>query len=117
MSQASTEAQDRRTKALDCGATVLYTVHMTRVSATEARKRLFKLLDAAERGETVVLERKGVRFRIAVEPMSEAAPREAEDALIEILDPTILSGEWTWEWEPDGALTLVEGDDADAADS
>jgi antitoxin (DNA-binding transcriptional repressor) of toxin-antitoxin stability system len=79
---------------------------MTRVTATEARQRLFQLLDAAERGESVVLERKGVRFRLVVEP-ARADPFVAADCPLTVNDQGLLSGEWHWEFNPEGEPAFI----------
>ncbi len=43
-------------------ASRLYIVHMKRVTASEARKSWFRLLDDVAAGEVVVIERKGRRI-------------------------------------------------------
>ena len=59
-----------------------------------------EVLDAAERGERVVIERRGVRFAVQAE---RRAPRlRRRRSLIEALDPAVADGRWTWTWSPDG---------------
>jgi hypothetical protein len=73
---------------------------MTRVTASEARQEFFRLLDAVEQGEPVIVERKGVRFRLSVvrrEPTSHASP-------VLVSDPEVLSGNWTWVGDREGQL-------------
>lgn len=75
---------------------------MTRYTATEARRKIFRLLDAAERGEKVVVERRGVRFLIE---RAEPAPRDtAPPPPIAVEDEAILEGEWTWVGDENGDL-------------
>lgn len=74
---------------------------MTRVKATEARQEFFRLLDAAEKGETVIVERKGARFRLS---LMEAEPEPASTSPLQVDDPDVLSGNWTWAGDPDGEL-------------
>jgi prevent-host-death family protein len=66
---------------------------MTRLTASEARQEFFRLLDAVEQGEAVIVERKGVRFRLSVVPR-ERTDRSASPVLVN--DPDVLSGNWTW---------------------
>jgi len=70
---------------------------MTRYTAAEARKHLSGLLNAAERGQEVVIERKGVRFVVKAE---RSAPRPAQrrESIFEFIDPVVMEGEWTWAW-------------------
>jgi hypothetical protein len=67
------------------------------------RERLAQALDEAQRGEPVFIERKGVTYRLSAEPAKTA--RGAARPKIEILDPAIASGQWTWAWDG-GALRL-----------
>jgi hypothetical protein len=82
----------------------MYTVHMPRVTATAARRNLFHLLDAAEKGEEVILERRGARFRLSLDPPSR---QEIPPSPLIVEDPDILSGDWTWRAETDGELTFT----------
>lgn len=84
---------------------------MLRTTASQARKDLFRLLDAVERGEEVVLERKGVRFRLSRDEGSGVQGSDAQEVAeprspVIIEDPTLLSGEWTWVSDEDGQLTF-----------
>lgn len=66
---------------------------MKGVAAAEARARFSDLLDRAERGEPVVIERRGVRFLLmhqAVPPPGPAAP------FFEWVDPAVAAGQWRW---------------------
>lgn len=60
----------------------------------EARASFGTLLDEVERGEAVVVERGGVRFRIDLE--SPANPRTARPPVFEYVDPDVTAGTWTW---------------------
>jgi antitoxin (DNA-binding transcriptional repressor) of toxin-antitoxin stability system len=61
----------------------------------EARARFRDLLDEAEGGSPVYIERQGVRFVLEAEAPSPK--RTKRRSLIEFVDPAVLSGEWTWE--------------------
>ena len=75
---------------------------MKRHTSAQARQHLSDLLDAAERGEPVFIERRGVRFTLAA-----AAPptrRERAKPLLKIVDPVLETGQWTWESGRDGLV-------------
>ncbi|MBI2375030.1 MAG: type II toxin-antitoxin system Phd/YefM family antitoxin [Deltaproteobacteria bacterium] len=73
---------------------------MTRYTVARARQRLATVLDQAEQGETVIIERRGVRFAVrALKPKSR--PRRGPPR-VEILDPALESGQWSWSWGEDG---------------
>lgn len=70
---------------------------MKRYTAAEARARLSDVLNDAEAGAAVVIERRGVRFRLARESSAaQRAKRPKRAALVEILDPAVERGQWTW---------------------
>ena len=60
------------------------------------RERLSEALDEAERGIPVFIERKGVRYRLSVEP---PAPRKKSrrKPRIEVLDHDAIEHGWTWD--------------------
>jgi hypothetical protein len=63
-------------------------------TVAEARARFGDLLDQAEHGDTVVIERHGVRFVLQAEP-KRPAPVGVQP--FEWLDPVVEAGEWTWD--------------------
>lgn len=73
---------------------------MKRYSVAHARSRLADLLNEAERGTPVVIERRGVRYVLR----AEAAPRRSRvrRSMIETLDPAVARGQWQWTWTPKG---------------
>lgn len=77
------------------GPTRLYIVHVKRYTAAQARQNLSHVLDAAEKGESVVIERRGVRFCVRQERVPRGRPRGS--LRIESLDPAVAEGRWTWE--------------------
>jgi antitoxin (DNA-binding transcriptional repressor) of toxin-antitoxin stability system len=81
---------------------------MKRYSTAQARAQLASLLDAVEGGETVVIERRGVRFTLRAE---ETKPRRTSraDSLIARVDPAVLSGNWTWTWDERGVRFARRG--------
>ena len=73
---------------------------MKRYSSSQVRERLADVLDAAERGEEVIIERRGVRYFVRAERAKPA--RRTRQRLIRTLDPGVAAGEWTWTWKADG---------------
>ena len=74
---------------------MLYNVHtMKGFKVAEARERFGEMLDQAERGETVYIVRRGVRFLVEVEPRQSKAARAPVFAHV---DEDVLSGQWTWD--------------------
>ena len=74
---------------------------MKRNTSSQVRERLADVLDAAERGEDVIIERRGVRYVVRAE-RSTSSSRRARKPLIEFVDPAVTAGEWTWSWKPGG---------------
>lgn len=79
----------------------MYTVHMKRVTATEARKQWFRLLDEVAAGEEVVVIRNGVRILLSREAgqVSEKAPNYRSILKVEEKDRADL---WGWNWREPG---------------
>ena len=76
---------------------------MKHLRVAEARARFGELLDSAEQGNPVVVERRGVRFRIVADsPAAEQEDAQADGGLFEFVDPAVLTGKWTWESGPKG---------------
>lgn len=73
---------------------------MKRYTSSQVRERLADVLDAAERGEEVIIERRGVRYFIRAERAK--ADRRTRTPLISRVDPGVAAGEWTWTWKADG---------------
>ena len=73
---------------------------MKTYTASQARARLAEVLDLAESGQTVFIERGRVRFQLGIQ--RPARRRARHKPLIEILDPAVQDGQWTWEWEAGG---------------
>lgn len=67
---------------------------MEHLKVAEARARFGEILDEAERGAPVVIERRGIRFRLIAD---RQRPRKAsKTALFDFVDPGVLTGQWTW---------------------
>ena len=73
----------------------MYNVHPVKhLKVAEARARFGEILDEAEKGATVIIERRDVRFRLVAEPQQSSAVSKA--ALFDFVDPTVMTGQWTW---------------------
>lgn len=72
----------------------MYNVHMKPLKVAEARARFGEILDEAEGGTPVTIERRGVRFTLSAEAAAPA--RVPKPALFEQVDAQVLTGRWTW---------------------
>ena len=74
---------------------------MKRYGVAEFRRNLARALDEVERGEPVVIERAGRRFRLVPEstPRRSARPQP----FFKLTDRSLLEGGWSWEWSGPGA--------------
>jgi antitoxin (DNA-binding transcriptional repressor) of toxin-antitoxin stability system len=83
---------------------MMYTVHMKRVTATEARKNWFRLLDEVAEGEVVLIEREGARLVLSLAAQSEPSAKVPDyRGLIHVPDADS-ADQWGWEWDgsPEG---------------
>ena len=72
---------------------------MMMVNVHDAKSQLSKLLDAARRGDDVIVTRRGERFRIIAEPMVD---RAAAYGMLSVTLPTDA------EWEEGDAAILAD---------
>ena len=80
---------------------MVYNVHMKKYNVAVVRERLSEALDYASSGEPVFIQRKGVTYRLSVEPTKRKA-RTPSKPRLEVLDPSIADGQWTWDWSGGG---------------
>ena len=73
---------------------------MRRYTAAQAREHFADLLDAAEGGQPVVIERRGVRFAVHAQARNARRPSRRK-AIIESVDSAVAAGRWTWSWKSD----------------
>lgn len=72
-----------------------------RYTTSSARQHLAQMLDEAEQGEAVIVERGGVRFRVVTETPKKS-PSRSTKPFVKLLDPTLLEKGWTWTWSKHG---------------
>jgi hypothetical protein len=79
---------------------------MKTVTASEARRQWFRLLDEAAQGEVIVLQRKGRRLVLRREEVSRAraTSHSAYRRLLRVPRPD-QADRWSWEWRPKAGLT------------
>ena len=77
---------------------------MKRVTASDARKNWFRLLDEAAAGEKIVIERRGRRIVLSREELEEKEERmEIPDYRVLIHVPNAEEADcWSWDWSEDG---------------
>jgi len=87
----------------------MYNVRMSkRYSVSEARERFSEILDEADRGTPVAIERRGVRYQLTRVAAAQERRPARRRSRIKILDPAIASGEWRWQWTPGRPLEFVD---------
>jgi hypothetical protein len=73
---------------------------LKRYSVSLVRERLADALDEAERGLPVIIERRGVLYRLSVDaPLKR---RRSRPSRIETVDSAIEHGHWSWTWTASG---------------
>ena len=77
---------------------------MKRVTASEARRHWFRLLDEILDGETVVIERKGRRVVLQREKATRALSADAPDYARVLRVPDVEHADtWSWDWNGEEA--------------
>lgn len=86
---------------------------MKRMTASEARRLWFRLLDDVAAGEVVTINRNGRRIVIRREEMADPARQDLPDYSAVLSVPDADSADhWTWDWDgPEGGLTLRDEED------
>ena len=77
---------------------------MKKVTASEARKHWFRLLDEASQGEVIVVQRKGCRVVLRREELNDAGNARARPAYRRLLRApgADAADQWSWEWRGTG---------------
>jgi len=87
----------------------LYIVHMKRVTASEARKNWFRILDEVVQGTVVCIERGGRRIILRRERETEfedVLPAYADFLRVPELDQ---ADRWGWSWSAEGGDLEPDG--------
>jgi antitoxin (DNA-binding transcriptional repressor) of toxin-antitoxin stability system len=80
---------------------------MKKVTASEARRHWFRLLDEAVQGEVIVVQRHGHRLvlrREDIGKVSAASKRPAYRRLLRVPHAE-QADRWAWDWKGEGRLT------------
>jgi antitoxin (DNA-binding transcriptional repressor) of toxin-antitoxin stability system len=81
----------------------MYNVQVSkRYTVSQVRQRLSDALDEAEQGVPVIIERRGVRYRLARMEEEPAKRRRRPAPRITLIDPAVADGTWTWAWTATG---------------
>ena len=77
---------------------------MKKITASEARKRWFRILDEAAQGEVIVLERKGRRLVLRREAVGERglAAKTPDYRRLLRAPEADEADRWSWEWRGPG---------------
>jgi hypothetical protein len=73
---------------------------MKKYSVALVRERLADALNEVDRGVPVVIERRGVRYRLTRE--AQPIVKTTRKPVIEQADADVLAGDWSWEWSAGG---------------
>ena len=79
---------------------LMYIVRMKQVTASEARKNWFRLLDEALDGEVIAVQRKGRRLVLRREDVAKSPHTKASrkyKRLIHVPDGE-KADQWSWDW-------------------
>ena len=93
--------------ALTPDRSLLYIVHMKNVTASEARKNWFRLLDEALDGEVIAVQRKGRRLVLRREELADNRNARGTRQYKRLLRvPSAEKADrWSWEWRgPESTL-------------
>jgi hypothetical protein len=79
---------------------------MKKITASEARRQWFRLLDEAVQGEVIVVQRKGRRLVLRREDIGKVKAASSGPAYRRLLRvPRVDQADrWSWEWKPEGRL-------------
>jgi antitoxin (DNA-binding transcriptional repressor) of toxin-antitoxin stability system len=85
---------------------------MKRVTASDARKNWFRLLDEVAAGEVVVIERNGERIVLRREPAARRTRQLPDYSAILHVPDADSADSWSWEWDgPEAEITLRPEDE------
>lgn len=79
---------------------------MKHVTASEARKNWFKLLDEASSGESIVIDRNGKRLILRLDKRKTKAKIPDYRKIIQVPDADS-ADKWGWDWTERRGLTPI----------
>jgi hypothetical protein len=85
----------------------MYIVRMKRVTASDARKDWFRLLDEVAGGEKVVIERRGRRILLSCETVDEDTTTIPDYGTLIQAPDADQAEQWSWSWSEEG-VALIE---------
>ena len=92
----------------------MYNVHMKRVTASQARREWFRILDEVAAGEVVIVDRKGRSIQIRLlDPPSDAHAAPDYSGILAVHERADDADRWGWEWTEDGEDGLQQVDRED----
>ena len=92
-----------RCGTLPLAPNVLYVVHMKHVTASEARKNWFKLLDEVSNGESIAINRNGKNVVMRLETRKKRQIIPNYKRMIQVPDADN-ADKWGWKWTERGGL-------------
>ncbi len=90
---------------VDGGTSDMYIVHVKYVTASEARKNWFRLLDEAANGEIIAIRRHDKKLVLRIEDDDRPVPSYEELIRVPNADE---ADNWRWEWSPSEGAKPVE---------
>jgi antitoxin (DNA-binding transcriptional repressor) of toxin-antitoxin stability system len=93
-------------------ASYMYVVHMKRVTASDARRDWFRLLDEVAAGEVVSIDRGGRTILLKRAPRQKDRGAVPDYTRLIRADGAEGADRWSWEWGSEGDLQPREGDDS-----
>jgi antitoxin (DNA-binding transcriptional repressor) of toxin-antitoxin stability system len=89
----------------------MYIVHMKRVTASDARRNWFRLLDEVAAGAVVSIERGGRTLVLQRAPAAEGRGDIPDYSRLIRATDAEKADSWSWDWqEPGGDLEPAKGD-------
>lgn len=75
---------------------------MKRYTVGRVRESFAEALDAVDQGVPVVIERRGVLYRLTREAGERKYPTgRRRKPIFTRVDPALLDGQWSWSWSPE----------------
>ena len=88
----------------------MYVVHMKRVTASDARRDWFRLLDEVAAGAVVSIDRGGRTILLQRAPHPKGRESVPDYTRLIRAHRAECADRWSWEWGPEGDLQPREGD-------